>query len=172
MKATILSRLNRLEKVQAIENLPPVEFQTGYLKKLPPDYTVTSSPSAAIWTARIAGRSGRVRRPTKAGVISRHPSELSLRSQRMSHRCFNLRLGFGRGGCRFSLSFGKRLHLSSSSAASLLMAAISSPGRRTSPPLILVLHPGSTASLITKFLTRRIYLPRKLVNQNGKRNGS
>jgi hypothetical protein len=39
MKATSLSRLKRLEEVQAIENLPPIEFQTGYLKELPPDYT-------------------------------------------------------------------------------------------------------------------------------------
>ena len=39
MKATILSRLKRLKEVQAIENLPPVEFQTGYLKSLPAEYT-------------------------------------------------------------------------------------------------------------------------------------
>ena len=39
MKATILSRLKRLEEARAIENLPPVEFQTGYLKSLPAEYT-------------------------------------------------------------------------------------------------------------------------------------
>jgi hypothetical protein len=34
----ILGRLKRLETVQAIERLRPVELQIGYLKKLPADY--------------------------------------------------------------------------------------------------------------------------------------
>ena len=38
MKATILTRLKRLEEVQAIENLLQVEFQIGYLKSLPVEY--------------------------------------------------------------------------------------------------------------------------------------
>jgi hypothetical protein len=38
MKAAILTRLKRLEEVQATENLPLVEFQIGYLKSLPAEY--------------------------------------------------------------------------------------------------------------------------------------
>jgi hypothetical protein len=34
----LLTRIKRLETVHAIEQLPPVEFQIGYLKKLPGDY--------------------------------------------------------------------------------------------------------------------------------------
>jgi hypothetical protein len=39
MKSAILRRLKRLEEVRAIESLPPVELQIGYVKKLPADYT-------------------------------------------------------------------------------------------------------------------------------------
>jgi hypothetical protein len=39
MKAALLKRLKHLEEVQATENLPPVEFQVGYLKSLPAEYT-------------------------------------------------------------------------------------------------------------------------------------
>lgn len=39
MKAALLSRLKRLETVQAIESEREVELQIGYLKKLPEDYT-------------------------------------------------------------------------------------------------------------------------------------
>jgi hypothetical protein len=39
MKTAILTRLKRLEEVRAAENPAPVEFQTGYLKELPADYT-------------------------------------------------------------------------------------------------------------------------------------
>jgi hypothetical protein len=38
MKAAILTRLKRLEEVQAAENPPPVEFQVGYVKRLPAEY--------------------------------------------------------------------------------------------------------------------------------------
>jgi hypothetical protein len=38
MKAALLKRLKRLEQVQATEDLPSVEFQTGYAKRLPADY--------------------------------------------------------------------------------------------------------------------------------------
>jgi hypothetical protein len=38
MKAAILTRLKRLEEVQAAENLALVEFQIGYLKSLPAEY--------------------------------------------------------------------------------------------------------------------------------------
>jgi len=38
VKAAILTRLKRLEEVQATENLPLVEFQIGYLKSLPAEY--------------------------------------------------------------------------------------------------------------------------------------
>jgi hypothetical protein len=37
MKA-LLTRIKRLETVHAIEHQPPVEFQIGYLKKLPDEY--------------------------------------------------------------------------------------------------------------------------------------
>ena len=37
MKA-LLTRIKRLETVHAIEHQPPVEFQIGYLKKLPEEY--------------------------------------------------------------------------------------------------------------------------------------
>jgi hypothetical protein len=39
MKAALLARLKRLEEVKANENPPPVEFQIGYLKSLPTEYT-------------------------------------------------------------------------------------------------------------------------------------
>jgi hypothetical protein len=39
MKAALLKRLKHLEEVRATENLPPVEFQVGYLKSLPAEYT-------------------------------------------------------------------------------------------------------------------------------------
>jgi hypothetical protein len=39
MKAALLKRLKRLEEVQATENLPPVEFQVGFVKKLPAECT-------------------------------------------------------------------------------------------------------------------------------------
>jgi hypothetical protein len=39
MKAALQKRLKRLEEVQATENLPPVEFQVGFVKKLPAEYT-------------------------------------------------------------------------------------------------------------------------------------
>jgi hypothetical protein len=39
MKAALLKRLKRLEEVQASENLPPPEYQTGYLTELPHEYT-------------------------------------------------------------------------------------------------------------------------------------
>jgi hypothetical protein len=39
MKAALLKRLKRLEEVQATEDLPPVEFQVGFVKKLPAEYT-------------------------------------------------------------------------------------------------------------------------------------
>jgi hypothetical protein len=39
MKAALQKRLKHLEEVQATENLPPVEFQVGYLKSLPAEYT-------------------------------------------------------------------------------------------------------------------------------------
>jgi hypothetical protein len=32
MKTGLLKRLKRLEEVQATENLPPVEFQVGFVK--------------------------------------------------------------------------------------------------------------------------------------------
>jgi len=35
---SLLTRLKRLENVQAAERLPQVELQIGYLKKLPPEY--------------------------------------------------------------------------------------------------------------------------------------
>jgi hypothetical protein len=35
MKAALLKRLKHLEEVQAIENLPPAEFQVGFVKRLP-----------------------------------------------------------------------------------------------------------------------------------------
>ena len=35
MKAALLKRLKHIEEVQAIENLPPVEFQVGFVKRLP-----------------------------------------------------------------------------------------------------------------------------------------
>jgi hypothetical protein len=38
MKTALLKRLKRLEQVQATEDLPPVEFQVGYLKSLPAEY--------------------------------------------------------------------------------------------------------------------------------------
>jgi hypothetical protein len=38
MKTALLTRLKRLEEVRAVESLPSVEFQIGYLKKLPPEY--------------------------------------------------------------------------------------------------------------------------------------
>jgi hypothetical protein len=34
-----LTRLKRLEHVQAAERWPQIELQIGYLKKLPPEYT-------------------------------------------------------------------------------------------------------------------------------------
>jgi hypothetical protein len=39
MKAALLKRLKHLEEVQATENLPPVEFQVGFVKKLPAECT-------------------------------------------------------------------------------------------------------------------------------------
>jgi hypothetical protein len=39
MKTALLKRLKRLEEVRAIETQAPVEFQRGYLKKLPQEYT-------------------------------------------------------------------------------------------------------------------------------------
>ena len=39
MKTGLLKRLKRLEEVQATENLPAPEFQSGYLKQLPAEYT-------------------------------------------------------------------------------------------------------------------------------------
>ena len=39
MKAGLLQRLKRLEEVQATENLPPVEFQVGFVKNLPAECT-------------------------------------------------------------------------------------------------------------------------------------
>jgi len=38
MKAALLKRLKRLEEVQATENLPPPEFQVGYVKRLGAEY--------------------------------------------------------------------------------------------------------------------------------------
>ena len=38
MKTGLLKRLKRLEEVQATENLSPVEFQVGFVKKLPAEY--------------------------------------------------------------------------------------------------------------------------------------
>jgi hypothetical protein len=39
MKAALLKRLKRLEQVQATEDLPSVEFQVGFVKRLPDEYT-------------------------------------------------------------------------------------------------------------------------------------
>jgi hypothetical protein len=39
MKSALVTRLRRLENVQAIQCPHPVELQIGYLKKLPPEYT-------------------------------------------------------------------------------------------------------------------------------------
>jgi hypothetical protein len=35
----LLKRLKHLEEVRATENLPPVEFQLGFVKRLPTEYT-------------------------------------------------------------------------------------------------------------------------------------
>jgi hypothetical protein len=39
MKTALLKRLKRLEEVRAVGNQPPLEFQIGYVKKLPQEYT-------------------------------------------------------------------------------------------------------------------------------------
>jgi len=39
MKAGLLKRLKRLEEVRPLDNLALVEFQIGYLKSLPAEYT-------------------------------------------------------------------------------------------------------------------------------------
>ena len=38
MKTALLKRLKRLEDVRAVGSQAPVEFQIGYVKRLPPDY--------------------------------------------------------------------------------------------------------------------------------------
>jgi hypothetical protein len=56
MKAALLKRLKHLEEVQAIENLPPVEFQVGFVKRLPAEcngdhHLVTvGRPNAFVFT--------------------------------------------------------------------------------------------------------------------------
>ena len=39
MRTALLKRVKRLEVVRAVESQPPVEFQIGYVKKPPADYT-------------------------------------------------------------------------------------------------------------------------------------
>ena len=39
MKAGLLKRLKRLEEVRPVDNLALVEFQIGYLRSLPAEYT-------------------------------------------------------------------------------------------------------------------------------------
>jgi hypothetical protein len=39
MKTALLRRVKRLEVVRAVGTRPPLEWQIGYLKKLPADYT-------------------------------------------------------------------------------------------------------------------------------------
>jgi len=38
MKAALLKRLKHLEQVRGTENLPPAEFQVGYVNRLPAEY--------------------------------------------------------------------------------------------------------------------------------------
>jgi hypothetical protein len=39
MRTALLKRLKRLEEVRAVESQPPVEFQIGYVRRLPHEYT-------------------------------------------------------------------------------------------------------------------------------------
>ena len=39
MRAALLARLKHLEEVMATESVPPAEFQVGFVKKLPAEYT-------------------------------------------------------------------------------------------------------------------------------------
>ena len=39
MKTALLRRLKRLEEVRAVGSQPPLEFQVGYVKRLPHEYT-------------------------------------------------------------------------------------------------------------------------------------
>jgi len=87
MKAALLKRLQRLEEVRGVQCRPP-EFQVGYLKELPADYTgerhiVTVGRDADgmyKWEER------RGLEPTKAKVILCLPSESSLRPLRSIRR--------------------------------------------------------------------------------------
>jgi hypothetical protein len=63
MRTALLKRLKRLEEVRAVESQPPVEFQMGYLKKLPQEYTgerhAVTVGRAADGTYRWEERRGR-----------------------------------------------------------------------------------------------------------------
>jgi hypothetical protein len=62
MKTAILKRLKRLEEVRAVESQPPVEFQIGYVNRLPDEYTgerhVVTVGRAADGTYRWEERRG------------------------------------------------------------------------------------------------------------------
>ena len=62
MKTALLKRLNRLEQVRAVGSQPPIEFQIGYVKKLPANYTgerhVVTVGRAADGTYRWEERRG------------------------------------------------------------------------------------------------------------------
>ena len=62
MKTALLRRLKRLEVVRAVGSQPPVEFQIGYVKKLPQEYTgerhVVTVGRAADGTYRWEERRG------------------------------------------------------------------------------------------------------------------
>ena len=60
VKTALLRRLKRLEEVRVVENQAPIEFQMGYLKRLPHEYagerhvvTVGRAPEGTYrWEAR------------------------------------------------------------------------------------------------------------------------
>ena len=53
MKTALLKRLKRLEEVRAVESQPPVEFQIGYVKRLPQEY---NGERHVVIVGRAAGR--------------------------------------------------------------------------------------------------------------------
>jgi hypothetical protein len=87
MRTALLKRLKRLEEVRVVETQPTVEFQIGYVKRLPHEYADERHivTVGARRTARIGGRSDEVRRqPVKS--TPRRSSESSWCERRMDDR--------------------------------------------------------------------------------------
>jgi hypothetical protein len=58
MKTALVKRLKRLEEVRAVGSQPPLEFQIGYVKKLPEEfYSYRSAGAGHRSGAQVKGSS-------------------------------------------------------------------------------------------------------------------